>query len=190
MPICISLQAKSGANSRRMSYIHLFPPLQSYAGYTPLLLHSVYETFPFLCNLRIIATISQEKCCYFAQDAFHNCRCTVILFPCFYACYDCNPAQVLPLTRLAFSSQNRCSSLFIFQLPIAQAISFVSLGRSSYMGCNFTQDNARFHSLPYCCNRPQVAIASSFRLQFPAGNRCLFHRTRLSNCAGSTLLLK
>lgn len=64
-----------------MSYIYLFPLLQSYAGYTPLRLHSANETLPFLSNLRIIATISQERCCYSAQDAFHNCRYTVILFP-------------------------------------------------------------------------------------------------------------
>ena len=64
-----------------MSYVHLFPLLQSYAGYTSYACIS-YRKFPlFLGILRIIATISQEKCCYSTQDTFHNCRCTVILFP-------------------------------------------------------------------------------------------------------------
>ena len=85
-----------------MSYVHLFPLLQSYAGYTSYACIS-YRKFPlFLGILRIIATISQEKCCYSAQDAFHNYRCAIILFPCCYACYYCNSARVLPLTRIVF----------------------------------------------------------------------------------------
>lgn len=173
-----------------MSYIHLF----LYCNPTQVIL-------PYSCILPMKPSYSKVTCVLLQLSLrksvviLRRMLFIIIVVPSFYSSAAMLVIVAIPhrfylWPALFFSSLDRRYFQFIFQLPIAQAISFVSLGRSSHRGCNFTQDNAGFPPLPCCCNRPQVAIASSFRLQFPAGNRCLFHRTRLSICAGSTLLLK
>ena len=128
-------------------------------------------------------------CCYSAQDVF-----IIIVVPLFYPMLLCS---FLLQSRTGFIAAI-CSFSFVgsslfpvcFSVANCAGYKFCVFGLFLPLGCNFSQDNARFPPLPCCCNRPQVAIPSSFRLQFPAGNRCFFHRTRLSICAGSTLLLK